>query len=54
MGHELEITFNGRYVQIISKGEKSYESSLKLWANAVKFCNENELQVNVSKPRLCM
>lgn len=42
MGHELEITFKDRYVQIISKGEKSYESSLKLWANAVKFCNENE------------
>lgn len=42
MVHELEITFEGEYVQIISKGEKSLESSIKLWTDAIKVCDENK------------
>jgi hypothetical protein len=41
MGHKLEITFEGNYVQIISEGEKSFETSLELWPRAIKVCKEN-------------
>jgi len=42
MGHELKIVFKDKYVEIISNGEKSYQSSLRLWASALKACNEND------------
>lgn len=42
MGHELKITFKGKYIEIISNGEKSYQSSLRLWASALKVCKEND------------
>lgn len=42
MKNELAITFKGKYVEIISKGVKSYQSSLRLWASALKVCNEND------------
>jgi hypothetical protein len=41
MKHELIITFENDYVQIISNGEKSFESSLKIWTNAVKVCQKH-------------
>jgi hypothetical protein len=42
MRHELEITFKGKYIEIISNGEKSYQSSLRLWASALKVSKENK------------
>jgi len=41
MEHELSITFKDKYVEIISNGEKSYQSSLRLWARTLKVCTEN-------------
>lgn len=41
MGHELNIIVREKYVEIISKGEKSYETSLNLWNRAVEVCKEN-------------
>lgn len=41
MVNELSVTFKDTYVEIISNGEKSYQSSLRLWANALKVCREN-------------
>jgi hypothetical protein len=42
MEHELRVTFKDKYVEIISNGEKSYQSSLRLWATALKVCTENK------------
>ncbi|HEY9113264.1 MAG TPA: hypothetical protein VIN10_01105 [Bacteroidales bacterium] len=42
MGHELNIIVREKYVEIISKGEKSYETSLNLWNRAVEVCKENK------------
>lgn len=39
MKHELKITIEEKFVQIISNGEKSFESSLKIWTNAIKVCH---------------
>lgn len=41
MVHELEITFDGKFVKIISNGEKSFETSLKIWTRAIKICHKN-------------
>ena len=40
MKHELKITFEGKFVQIISNGEKSFETSLKIWTQTLKICRE--------------
>jgi hypothetical protein len=42
MKHEIIITFEGRFVQVISRGEKSFEFSLKIWPETIKLCRENE------------
>ena len=41
MGHELNFIVREKYVEIISKGVKSYETSLNLWNRAVEVCKEN-------------
>jgi hypothetical protein len=41
MKHELIITFENDFVQVISNGEKSFESSSKIWTNALKVCQEH-------------
>ena len=41
MKHELIITFEKTFVQVISNGEKSYQSSSKIWPTVVKVCKEN-------------
>lgn len=41
MKHELEITFESNFIQIISNGDKSYASSAKIWPTAIKVCEEN-------------
>ena len=42
MKHEIKITFENNFVQIISDGEKSYETSSKVWPKIIKVCQEND------------
>lgn len=42
MKHEIIITFESKFVQVISRGEKSFESSLNIWPETLGLCQENE------------
>ena len=41
MGYEMEVTFTGNYVEARSKGDKSYQTAEKLWAEITRVCNEH-------------
>lgn len=42
MKHELIVTFENDFVQIITKGEKSLETSLNLWKKTIKVCKQHK------------
>lgn len=42
MKHELQVTFENDFVQILSKGEKSLETSLNLWKETIQVCNQHK------------
>jgi hypothetical protein len=42
MEHEMKITFETNYVQVISNGEKNYHTAYELWSKTAEFCTKQK------------
>lgn len=42
MGAVFKVAFNGRYIEAVSLGQKTLESSRALWAEVVRVCAEHD------------
>lgn len=41
MTYEMQVVFKGNYVEAYSKGVKSYQTSVRLWGEITRLCEEN-------------
>ncbi|HKJ05598.1 MAG TPA: hypothetical protein VJ974_08385 [Geopsychrobacteraceae bacterium] len=41
MNYQLSVHFKGDHVEVVSSGEKSYDSAVRLWDETTKVCEEN-------------
>jgi hypothetical protein len=42
MTYEMEVKFKDQYVEAVSRGEKSFQTAEKLWAEITRLCKEHK------------
>jgi hypothetical protein len=42
MGYEMSVVFVGSYVEVRSRGDKSYQTAVALWAEITRVCNQSD------------